>query len=50
MKTKPSYLWHISMKYENEKKSFLFLGSNMKYGNMSHFEREQKYDELVVSS
>ena len=42
MKTKPSYLWHINMKYE--KRSFIFLGSNMKYGNMSYFEREQKYN------
>ena len=28
MKTKPSYLRHINMKYE--KRSFVFLGSNMK--------------------
>ena len=42
MKTKPSYLRHINMKYE--KRSFIFLGSNMKYGNMSYFEREQKYN------
>ena len=42
MKTKPSYLWHINMKYEI--RSFILLGSNMKYENISHFEREQKYD------
>ena len=35
-------MWHINMKYE--KRSFIFLGSNMKYENISHFEREQKYD------
>jgi len=30
------------MKYEI--RSFILLGSNMKYENISHFEREQKYD------
>ena len=37
--------------FSYEKRNFIFLGSNillkllnMKYGNMSYFERKQKYD------
>ena len=54
MKTKPGYSGHTdmkkiipqkkkNMKYEYEKRSFMFLGTNMKYEAPSSFKKNMKY-------